>query len=127
MTLPVAQRFLSLGDFGRLTVEQARRLAQAKLAEVCQGADPQAARTKARSELSFAELARRYIDHVKSYKRSWRDDEQRIRDHLLPTLGQRRLSEIRLADIQGLLAQVKEKRSPATANRCGSCTATRPG
>ena len=114
------KRFLTLGDFGRLTVEQARQLARAKLAEVCQGADPQAARAKARGDLSFVELAARYLEHVRSYKRSWKDDEQRLRDYLLPTLGQRRLSEIRLADIQGLLAQVKEKRSPATANRCGA-------
>lgn len=114
------KRFLGLGDFGRLTVDQARRLAQARLADVCRGTDPQAAREKARGEPSFADLATRYLEHVRSYKRSWEDDQQRLRDHILPVLSRRGLSEIGLSDLQILLAQVKDRRSASTANRCGA-------
>src|SRR3954447_18547206 len=46
------KRFLSLGDFGRLTVEQARGLAKGKWGDVLKGNDPQAAREKARGEFS---------------------------------------------------------------------------
>jgi len=112
------KRFLSLGDFGRLTVDQARRLAQAKLAKVLHGRDPQSARETARGELSFEALAARYLEHVKSYKRSWDDDAQRLRDHLLPAWGKRRLSEVGRADVQRLQVQLKERLSPSTANRC---------
>ena len=101
------KRFLSLGDFGRLTVEQARRLAQSKLAEVCQGADPQAARAKARGDLSFVELAARYLEHVRSYKRSWKNDEQRLRDHLLRPWASG-ASPRSGSPTSRLLAQVKE-------------------
>ena len=114
------KRFLRLGDFGQLTVEQARDLAKAKLADVLHGRDPQAQRAKARDELSFEQLAARYLEHVKGHKRSWDDDAQRLRDHILPALGKKRLSEIGRADIERLHAQVKERRSPSTANRCAA-------
>ena len=49
------KRFVTLGNYGELTVKQARSLAQDKLAEVRHGHDPQAERQQKRSELTFAE------------------------------------------------------------------------
>src|SRR4051794_25422896 len=42
------KRRLSLGQYGALTVEQARRLAKERLAAVASGADPAADRNKAK-------------------------------------------------------------------------------
>lgn len=117
------KRFLTLGDYGELTADQARRLAQDKLADVRHGKDPQAERKEKRLELSVEELAVRYLEHVKQHKRSWKNDEQRLRDHVLPTLGKTKLSEITLNQLQRLHAKIRARKHPgdhehpATANR----------
>jgi|TARA_B100001964_G_scaffold165952_1_gene182275 integrase len=111
------KRFFTIGEYGELTVDQARRLAQDKLGEVRHGRDPQAERQEKRKEMLFEELAERYMDHAKHHKRSWKDDEQRLRDHILPALGKRKLSEITLRQIQKIHTSVKDRLSPATANR----------
>jgi integrase len=113
------KRFYTLGDFGELTVDQARRLAQDRLAEVRAGHDPQAERQERRREITVAELANRYLDHVRHRKRSWDDDQQRLRDHILPELGHKKISET-LSQIERLHASIKDARSPATANRCAA-------
>ena len=108
---------LVLGEFGVFTATQARTLAQETLAEVRRGHDPQAERQEKRHEMTFAALGERYIDHAQHHKRSWKVDAQRLRDHVLPVLGKRKLSEITLRQLQKLHADIKLSRSPATANR----------
>src|SRR5262249_6785205 len=87
----------TIGDFGTLTATEARNLAKQKLSEVLNGKDPQADRQEKRGESTFAEFAERYMDHFRHHKRSWQDDHQRLRDHLLPKLAARKLSEIILS------------------------------
>ena len=107
-----------MGDFGRLTVEQARELAKEKLGEVFKGNDPQAARGKARGELSFSELASRYLSHVKSYKRSWCTDETVLRVHILPVLGSQFVDQLRAEPIAALVERMREKGyATGTTNR----------
>ncbi len=112
------KRFFTLGNFPDITVKQARDLAKQKLLEVNQGIDPQFARHEQRKEMSFAELAQQYLSYSKEHKRSWRDDHQRMRDHLLPKLGKHKLSEIKLNRLQLHMAGLREKLSDATVNRC---------
>lgn len=111
------KRFLTLGDFGELTVQQARDLARDKLVEVRQGHDPQADRQEKRKETTFKEFGERYIDHAKHHKRSWEKDAQRLRDHILPKIGSRKLSEVTVHHCNDIHTSVKKALSPATANR----------
>jgi integrase len=107
----------TIGDFGLFTTTDARRLAQDMLADVRRGTDPQMDRQEKRQEDTFAELAERYLEYVKDRKRSYRDDAQRLRDHVLPTLGPKKLSEITLRQLQAIHTSVKKRLSPSTANR----------
>ena len=107
----------TIGDFGLFTTTDARRLAQDILADVRRGSDPQMDRQEKRQENTFDDLAERYLEYVKDRKRSYRDDAQRLRDHVLPTLGPKKLSEITLHQLQTIHTSVKKKLSPATANR----------
>lgn len=108
----------NFGNFGEFTATNARKLAQDLLADTRRGNDPQVDRQEKRDELTFEVLADRYIeDYAKDHKRSWKDDFQRLRDHLLPTLGKRKLSEITLSQLQRLHSRLKKEKSPATANR----------
>jgi integrase len=115
------KRFLLIGRHGELTVQQARQLAQQALARVREGHDPQADRQAKRAEMTFAELAERYLDHEKMRgKRSLKDDRQRLRDHILPVIGKRRLSEIDLRGLQDLQKRIVANTSNSTANRCSA-------
>lgn len=107
----------TIGDFGLFTATQARREAQGLLANVRRGTDPQADRRDKRNEITVADLAERYLEHAKDHKRSWKDDRQRLRDHVLPAIGTSKLSEVSLSQLQKLHRVVKAKRTPATANR----------
>lgn len=74
---------VSLGKFGKqLTVEQARKLARMKTGDVAYGGDPlaeQQAKRNAPDELTFAELARWYIDdYAQERRRSVATDEGRL-------------------------------------------------
>jgi integrase len=107
----------TVGNFGEFTATKARRLAQDKLADVRRGNDPQSERQEKRGEMAFAELAERYLEYAKDRKRSYKDDAQRMRDHVLPTLRHKKLSEITLRQLQNIQTSIKKKLSPSTANR----------
>ena len=108
----------TIGNFGEFTATTARKLAGDVLADVRRGSDPQSEKQERRGEITFAELADRYLEeHAKDRKRSWKDDAQRLRDHLLPAIGKRKLSEITLSQLQRLHSRIKKEKTPATANR----------
>jgi integrase len=108
----------NFGNFGEFTATAARKLAQELLAETRRGIDPQVDRQMKRDEVTFEDLAERYLEeHSKDRKLSWKDDAQRLRDHLLPAIGKRKLSEINLSQLQRLHSKIKKEKSPATANR----------
>ena len=112
------KRFYTIGNYPDLTVDQAKSLAKQKLLEVSTGSDPQASRRQNRDEMTFEGLAAEYLAYSKEHKRSFKDDNQRMRDHLLPALGKRKLSEITLPMLQRHMRKLNEKLAPATVNRC---------
>lgn len=115
------KRFYTIGNFPDITVDQARKLAQQKLLEVSSGDDPQAIRKSRKDEMTFEELAADYLaNYSKERKRSYKDDHQRLRDHLLPALGKRKLSEITLTMLQKHMRKLFDEKdlAPATVNRC---------
>jgi integrase len=107
----------TIGDFGLFTATNARQIAQEMLTDVKRGADPQDDKQTKRGEITLTELAERYLEHTKDYKKSWKDDAQRMRDHVIPALGHKKLSEVTLPQLQKLHRDIKTKRTPATANR----------
>lgn len=108
----------TIGNFGEFTATTARKLAGDVLADVRRGSDPQSEKQERRGEITFAELAERYLEeHAKDRKRSWKDDAQRLRDHLLPEIGKRKLSEVTLSQLQRIHSRIKKEKTPATANR----------
>lgn len=68
--------------------------------------------------VTFAEFAPVYMErHAKIWKaKSWKADEQRLRDWLVPKLGKMRLDEIRRRHILALHAEIG-KEHPTLANR----------
>lgn len=110
----------TLGDHETLTFAEARKLAREKLADVLKGRDPSAENRQRLDELTYAELCERYLEAAKDYKRSIKDDRQRLRDHIFPKLRTKKLSEISLHQLQQLHREIKQRTSASTANRCAA-------
>jgi integrase len=98
------KRALKLGDTAIWPTDKARQLAREKLALVDQGRDPADERDERKTCPTLAEVVQeRYLPHVKATKTSWDTDETLLRCHIVPALGDRRLSAITTADVTQLL------------------------
>jgi integrase len=103
-------RFLTLGKYGVLTVDQARKLAKKRLLEVANGHDPAADRRESREAVTFAQFSKVYIErHAKPHKKTWIEDQQRIAKWHQPAIGSKKLADIRRADIQALHLKIGEQ------------------
>ncbi len=103
------QRFMVLGRFGILTVQEARAKARKALVAVRDGEDPLEERQSAAQADSVEAFCDLYMArHAKPRKRTWREDERRIRMHILPAIGNRKLGEVRRADVAALHSKIGE-------------------
>lgn len=112
-------RQLRLAPEGDVTLNQARKLAEARRGEIALGHDPAAQREQLRQTPVFADFIRdHYLPYIKTYKRSWKTDDSLLRNHLLPRFGRRHLDEIERADIQKMHAERRAAgAAPGSANR----------
>jgi integrase len=122
---------MTLGAYGTLTLEIARKKARGRLSEVDEGADPvekrRQERMRADGEDTFANLAEVYlVRHARPNKKasSVKLDEQAIARDLLPHWGNRKAAEIRRRDVIELLDSIKDRGSPVAANRVQALIST---
>ena len=109
------RRRMVLGQYGALTVDTARTMAQAKLGEVAQGEDPLEAREARAAVPTFAAWMDEYMDGVRRRKKHPRHDERYLgmaRDKW----GSKALDQIDRRAVQALMEKVAE-RGNTTANR----------
>lgn len=114
-----------LGQFGVLTVEQARAIAKKKLATVVDGADPADDRLAVRRGLTVAQLCDWYLDEAEAGRligrlrrpikaSSLAGDRSRIEQHIKPLIGTRMVSQLKLADIERLQGDIAAGRTART-------------
>lgn len=109
------KRLLTVGTFGVLTVDQARRDARAALVQAERGADPLAERERERQGETVADLCRAYMARHGSAKRSGDADQRRIDRHILPRWGRLKARAIKRADVAALHGKLRA--TPYEANR----------
>ncbi|HEY9426920.1 MAG TPA: Arm DNA-binding domain-containing protein, partial [Gemmatimonadaceae bacterium] len=118
------QRKLTIGEYGSITVEQARREAQRLAGEIAAGRDPgaerdgrRAAKLASRDAPSVAELGTHFLDEVrtllkqstaKEYARMWRRS-------VVPGLGRMKVAEVTPSHVSKLHRQLRS--TPYAANR----------
>ncbi|WP_430436953.1 tyrosine-type recombinase/integrase [Oceanibaculum nanhaiense] len=111
-------RRVTLGRYGQLTLEEARREARTQLSSVAQGRDPRQERADDLSGMSIRQLAHRYMtDHCEGRcKPSTIKAHQWLLDKfILPALGRASVHELRHRDID--LLHQRLKTTPYNANR----------
>lgn len=111
-----------IGQFGRLTAEHARALAQKKLATVVDGKDPSAERCAARKDMTISDVCDWYLQEAEAGRLLGRNrrpikastlagDRSRIETHIKPLIGNRVIRHLKLADIEGLQADIAAGKS----------------
>jgi integrase len=112
------QRWLTIGQHGALTPEQARIRATQEKAAISRGADPSAERQRKRREDIVAAVADRYVaEHVSSHnKPSTAAEVTRIVEkRIKPGLGSIKITELTRADVKHWHQQMSA--TPYEANR----------
>ena len=112
------KRFLTIGRFGHLTVEQAREQAKAVLGAVSLGRDPAAELARDKAEHTFSTAVELFLtEHVRKKRKpaTSADYESLLKSYAIPLVGSRKLTEVGRADIAKLHSSLSEK--PYQANR----------
>ncbi|WP_070155779.1 tyrosine-type recombinase/integrase [Sphingobium phenoxybenzoativorans] len=108
----------ALGQFGELTVEQARSLAQDWLAEIRRGGDPGHDKAEARKAPTVKELCSRFMeDHSKLHNKpsTQAGYQYQIDNFVIPAFGTKKVHEVTRHDITALMKRMEK--SPTQANR----------
>lgn len=104
-----ATRRFTIGTYGVLTVNEARTAAKKVLGAVTRGDDPAGARQAKRREMTVADLVSLYAekgtDHLKERNRRWM--LARLQHHVIPLLGRKKISDVRVADVEQFMRDVK--------------------
>jgi integrase len=111
------RRYVTVGRYGTLTVEQARKKAQQLLAAATVGEDPASQRDALRNEMRINGLIDLYELEGCYIQRGIRQGEPmkdrtkaytlgRLRHHVVPLLGAKRVSEVQAGDIERFFRDV---------------------
>ncbi len=101
-------RRFTIGRFGPLTVDEARREAKVILGAVATGRDPSGERSALRREMKMTQLIDKYEEegtgHLKP--REKRQRLARLRHHVVVLLGSRQVGSVRVADIEKMMRDI---------------------
>lgn len=117
------QRKKTIGKFGSITVDHAKKLARIELGKVAAGSDPVETAKQERKELTVCELCDRYLAEAEAGRILHRNrpkkpstlavDKGRIDAHVKPLLGRRRISELRRRDVEKFMYDVRDGKTAA--------------
>jgi integrase len=118
-------RRLTVGNYGRLTPEEARSQARLLLSEVERGFDPAEQRSQDRKAITVADLCAEYMEKAEEGQIIGRKglpkkastleiDRGRIARHILPQLGRKPLKDLTSADISRFLHAIMDGKTSAT-------------
>jgi len=108
----------ALGQYGELTVEQARSLAQEWLAQVRRGGDPAADKAAARKAPTVTELCTKFMEDYSKLrnKPSTQGGYQGVIDrNIVPMIGRMKVQDVKRPDVATMMKKMAHK--PAEANR----------
>ncbi len=111
-------RRLTLGSASVIPLVKARERVRDLLHEASKGADPATEKQAGRKAETIGDLAALYIEKwAKLRKRSWKADDNLLRNKVLPTWQHRAIADITRQDVRGLVEDVAEAGAPIVANR----------
>ena len=118
------KRSISIGKFGDINVDTARKIAKKYKTQIAEGIDPKRERDSYKAKPTVAEFFwNTYMEVIKSKKSTWEKDVQRFKDFIEPRIGDIYYHELKPIDVlhlQQYMAnpeKVKRVYQPSTNNR----------
>lgn len=104
---------VTVGTYGKHTVEQARESATAILAKAELGEDVAGDRAKQKAVMSMADLCDEYLEKGLGAKKpsTVANDKGRIEGHVKPLLGRKRINDITKGDVANFLRDVANRKT----------------
>lgn len=112
------QKLYTIGRFGPVTLDQARRKARTLAGEVAADSDPAASRDAAKAIPAVREAAERFLaEHVEAKRKAKTAYEYRrlMERHILPAIGDMRIDRVARRDVARMHDSLRE--TPHQANR----------
>lgn len=117
-TINRRKRGIKIGEFGVMSLVEARQKSTELKAQIQRGIDPQEDKQLLSQIPLFREFVLdSYLPWAYSNKISADSDESKIRIHLLPVFGNVRIDQITTQSLQRYIDQLKLTHTPATCNR----------
>ncbi|MEN5300089.1 tyrosine-type recombinase/integrase [Brucella sp. TWI559] len=121
---------MSLGGFGKLTVDDARKMARINLSDALRGDDPALERKTRRTSLTVTELCQNYFELAEKgliigrrgqpkKKASVDTDRSMVSAHVLPLLGTRLVADLKRADIVKFIRDVSAGKTAKAKAKSG--------
>ena len=112
------QRQYKIANVADLSFAQAKKEAIRIKSRVVVGDNPADERQASRRIPTIQELSERYLEYVRTYKRSHSIDERYLRIHVIPKWGRRHLNQLSQTEVlEWLNSKVAEGYAQATVNR----------
>lgn len=108
----------TIGRYGRLTLDEARRLARKELARVAHGSDPRQERIQKRQSATVAELAECYLTEYcpgRNKPSTIKANEWLLEKFIIPKLGRLTLDELTEDEVRSFHRSLRK--TPYNANR----------
>lgn len=114
-----SKRLFTIGKVRVWSVGEARKRALELLGDIAKGVDPLDRRQVDREDLTFKRFSKLYMErYAKPRKKSWRQDEDRLKKHLIPRFGAKFLRGIKRNDVARWHSSLHA--TPIQANRCNA-------
>ncbi len=112
------KHIMVLGQYGQLTLAQARTAAKDEIAKLrLSNSDPISERKRQRQGDTIWDLCQTYLtNYAKLHKKSWKDDERRINNRIIPAWKNLKADALTHNDVSALHRQIGIKH-PYEANR----------
>lgn len=111
------KRRITLGQYPHVSLASAREAAKIKFGEVAKGIDPAVQRDRARSDYTISELVDKFIASISLKVQTHKDIERRLKNHLVKSLGNRKVGTIRKRDIFDIIDSVVALNYKSEPNR----------
>lgn len=112
------QRQFKIASVSQLSFAEAKKEAIRIQSRVVVGKNPQEERKVARTVPTVSQLSERYLQYVRTYKKSPEIDERYLRIHLLPKFGKQRINQLDRTELTEWFAgKVQGGYAQATVNR----------
>jgi integrase len=117
-TINRRKRGIKIGEYGVISLIEARQKANELKAQIQRGIDPQEEKLQLSGIPTFKEFVNEsYLPWAYSNKITACSDESKIRIHLMPIFGNQRIDQITTQSVQKYIDHLKLTHTPATCNR----------